>query len=153
VSDHVGHFAQLAVRIQDLVSKNFNHHPATRETSFGSLLLFIRCLLDFKVVHSVFCLKALDRLNRRLGRRNWLLLICERIWAGDSENYCSENDLADALIEHDVPYFFSTGSSVTNIKDGYRDQDVLKKPFTFDQLSNMFSRSLHHQNIVVKLRH
>jgi CheY-like chemotaxis protein len=60
--------------------------------------------------------------------------------------------IADALIEHDVPYFFSTGSSVTNIKDGYRDQDVLKKPFTFEQLSNMLSRSLLHQTNVVKLR-
>ena len=61
--------------------------------------------------------------------------------------------IADALIARDVPYFFSTGSSVTNIKDGYRDRDVLKKPFTFDQLSNMLSRSLHHQTNVVKLRH
>jgi CheY-like chemotaxis protein len=61
--------------------------------------------------------------------------------------------IADALIEHDVPYFFSTGSSVTSIKDGYRDQNVLKKPFTFEQLSNMLSRSLNHQNNVVKLRH
>ena len=61
--------------------------------------------------------------------------------------------IADALIEHDVPYFFSTGSSVTNIKDGYRDQDVLKKPFTFEQLGNMLSRSLLHQTNVVKLKH
>jgi hypothetical protein len=57
------------------------------------------------------------------------------------------------LIAHDVPYFFSTGSSVTNIKDGYPDQDVLKKPFIFDQLYNMLSRSLLRQTNVVKLRH
>ena len=61
--------------------------------------------------------------------------------------------IADALIEHDVPYFFSTGSSVTNIRDGYRDQDVLKKPFTFEQLGNMLSRSLLRQTNVVRLRH
>lgn len=61
--------------------------------------------------------------------------------------------IADALIARNVPYFFSTGSSVTSIKDGYRDQDVLKKPFTFDQLSNMLSRSLLHQTNVVKLPH
>ena len=41
--------------------------------------------------------------------------------------------IADALVARDVPYFFSTGSSVADIKDGYRDQDVLKKPFTFEQ--------------------
>ena len=52
--------------------------------------------------------------------------------------------IADALIARDVPYFFSTGSSVTSIKDGYRDHDVLKKPFTFEQLGNMLSRSLLH---------
>ena len=50
--------------------------------------------------------------------------------------------VADALMARDVPYFFSTGNSLTNMKDGYRGQDVLKKPFTFEQLSNMFSRSL-----------
>jgi CheY-like chemotaxis protein len=50
--------------------------------------------------------------------------------------------VADALTARDVPYFFSTGNSLTNMKDGYRGQDVLKKPFTFEQLSNMLSRSL-----------
>ena len=50
--------------------------------------------------------------------------------------------VADALRARDVPYFFSTGNSLTNTKDGYRNQDVLKKPFTFEQLSNMLSRSL-----------
>ena len=50
--------------------------------------------------------------------------------------------IADALTMRDVPYFFSTGNSLTNVKDGYRDQDVLKKPFTFEQLSSMLSRSL-----------
>ena len=50
--------------------------------------------------------------------------------------------VADALTARDVPYFFSTGNSLTNTKDGYRNQDVLKKPFTFEQLSNMLSRSL-----------
>ena len=61
--------------------------------------------------------------------------------------------IADALTARDVPYFFSTGYSLTNVKDGYRDQDVLKKPFTFDQLSNMLSRSLLRQTNVVRLRH
>ena len=50
--------------------------------------------------------------------------------------------IADALKAREVPFFFSTGNSLTNMKDGYRDQDVLKKPFTFEQLSNMLSRSL-----------
>ena len=61
--------------------------------------------------------------------------------------------IADALAARDVPYFFSTGNSLTNVKDGYRDQDVLKKPFTFEQLSNMLSRSLLRQTNVVRLRH
>jgi CheY-like chemotaxis protein len=61
--------------------------------------------------------------------------------------------IADALIARDVPYFFSTGNSLSNVKDGYRDRDVLKKPFTFEQLSNMLSRSLLHRTNVVKLFH
>jgi len=50
--------------------------------------------------------------------------------------------IADALTMRDVSYFFSTGNSLTNVKDGYRDQDVLNKPFTLEQLSNILSRSL-----------
>jgi CheY-like chemotaxis protein len=61
--------------------------------------------------------------------------------------------IADALTARDVPYFFSTGNSLTNVKDGYRDQDVLKKPFTFDQLSSMLSRSLLRASSVDRLRH
>lgn len=61
--------------------------------------------------------------------------------------------IADALTARGVPYFFSTGNGVKDMKEGYRDQDVLKKPFTFDQLSNMFSRSLLRQTNVVRLGH
>jgi CheY-like chemotaxis protein len=50
--------------------------------------------------------------------------------------------IADALTARDVPYFFSTGNSLANMKEGYRDQDVLKKPFSFEQLTDMLTRSL-----------
>lgn len=61
--------------------------------------------------------------------------------------------IADALTARRVPYFFSTGNGVKDMKEGYRDQDVLKKPFTFDQLSNMFSRSLLRASSVDRLKH
>lgn len=61
--------------------------------------------------------------------------------------------IADALALRDVPYFFSTGNSLADVKDGYSDHDVLKKPFTFGQLSNMLSRSLLRPTNVVKLKH
>ena len=61
--------------------------------------------------------------------------------------------IADALAARGVPYFFSTGNSLTNVKEGYRNQDVLKKPFTFEQLSNMLSRSLLRTSGVARPRH
>jgi hypothetical protein len=40
---------------------------------------------------------------------------------------CSESySIADAVTARDVPYFFCTGNTLNNVKDGYRDQDVLK---------------------------
>lgn len=74
------------------------------------------------------------------------------------KNHCAARDaFKEALAINPsmpaVPYFFSTGSSITSIKDGYRGQDVLKKPFTFEQLVNMLSGSLRHQTNVIKLRH
>ena len=54
--------------------------------------------------------------------------------------------VADALAARDVPYFFLTGNSLTDMKDGYRDRHVLSKPFTFEQLSGILSRSLGENN-------
>jgi CheY-like chemotaxis protein len=61
--------------------------------------------------------------------------------------------IADALTERGVPYFFSTGNCLASVKDGYRNRDVLTKPFTLEQLSQMLSRSMLRQTNVVKLRH
>ena len=35
--------------------------------------------------------------------------------------------IADALTARDVPYFFSTGNSLTNVKDGYREPGCVEK--------------------------
>jgi CheY-like chemotaxis protein len=46
-------------------------------------------------------------------------------------------DVADALATRGVPFAFSTGYSGHDIKDGYRDRPVLKKPFTTSQMINV----------------
>jgi hypothetical protein len=51
--------------------------------------------------------------------------------------------IAYVLTARGVPYFFSTGNTLNNVKNGHRDHEVPKKPFTFDQLENMLSGSLH----------
>lgn len=51
--------------------------------------------------------------------------------------------IAYVLMARGVPYFFSTGNTLNNVKDCHRDREVPNKPFTFDQLENMLSGSLH----------
>jgi hypothetical protein len=41
-----------------------------------------------------------------------------------------------------VPFAFSTGYSGDDIRDGYRDRPVLKKPFMDKELVDIFTRLL-----------
>jgi|SRR5579863_7010786 len=42
--------------------------------------------------------------------------------------------VADALAARGVPFVFATGNSVYDIREGYRDRPVLKKPFKAEKL-------------------
>lgn len=50
--------------------------------------------------------------------------------------------VADALAVRGVPFVFSTGYSGHDIRDGYRDRPVLKKPFRDDELGDVLARLL-----------
>ncbi|MGM4983072.1 MULTISPECIES: response regulator [Rhizobium] len=50
--------------------------------------------------------------------------------------------VADALATHGVPFAFSTGYSSDDIRDGYRDRPVLKKPFMDKELAEVFTHLL-----------
>jgi CheY-like chemotaxis protein len=50
--------------------------------------------------------------------------------------------IADALAARGVPFFFSTGYSEHGLREGYRDQLVLNKPFQCEKLFEMLMRLL-----------
>ena len=50
--------------------------------------------------------------------------------------------VADALAARGVPFVFSTGYSGLDMRDGYRDRPVLKKPFPYEELVEVFTRLL-----------
>ena len=50
--------------------------------------------------------------------------------------------VADALAERGVPFIFSTGYSAHDMREGYRDRPVLKKPFFSEDLAAMLVRLL-----------
>ena len=50
--------------------------------------------------------------------------------------------VADALIARGVPFVFSTGTTDHNMRDGYRDHPVLKKPFSDEKLADALTRLL-----------
>ena len=50
--------------------------------------------------------------------------------------------VADALAARGVPFVFSTGYSGNDMREGYRDRPVLKKPFRYDDLVGILTRLL-----------
>jgi CheY-like chemotaxis protein len=45
-------------------------------------------------------------------------------------------DVADSLARHGVPFVYSTGNCYRDTRDGFCERDVLRKPFSFDQLTS-----------------
>ena len=50
--------------------------------------------------------------------------------------------VADALIARGVPFVFSTGTTDHNMRDGYRDHSVVRKPFSHEKLAEALTRLL-----------
>lgn len=46
----------------------------------------------------------------------------------------SSHSVAEALIARGVPFVYATGNIGRDMRDGYRDRPVLKKPFEFEEL-------------------
>ncbi|WEZ86001.1 response regulator (plasmid) [Rhizobium sp. 32-5/1] len=44
--------------------------------------------------------------------------------------------VADSLASHGVPFIYSTGNCYRETRDGFCERDVLRKPFSFDQLTS-----------------
>ncbi|WP_192181536.1 response regulator [Mesorhizobium amorphae] len=52
------------------------------------------------------------------------------------------NAVADALAERGVPFIYSTGNSGRDMREGFSSRAVLRKPFSFDELSSKLERLL-----------
>ena len=52
------------------------------------------------------------------------------------------NTVADALAERGVPFIYSTGNSDRDMREGFSNRPVLRKPFSFDDLSAKLERLL-----------
>jgi CheY-like chemotaxis protein len=54
------------------------------------------------------------------------------------------HNVADALAARGVPFVFSTGYSTLDMRDDYRNRPVLKKPFPYEELVEIFKQLLPH---------
>ena len=52
------------------------------------------------------------------------------------------HNVADALAARGVPFVFSTGYSTLDMRDDYRNRPVLKKPFPYEELVEVFKQLL-----------
>jgi CheY-like chemotaxis protein len=54
------------------------------------------------------------------------------------------HNVADALAARGVPFVFATGYSGRDVRESYPDRPVLKKPFKYEELVEIFTRLLSH---------
>jgi hypothetical protein len=57
-----------------------------------------------------------------------------------SAQSASQNPVAEALSARGVPFVYSTGNTGQNLRDGYSDRPVLKKPFKDEELTAILTR-------------
>jgi len=57
-------------------------------------------------------------------------------------NGANSHVVAEALAARGVPFVYSTGNGGPNMRDGYRDRPVLKKPFKNEELVDILTRLL-----------
>ena len=69
-----------------------------------------------------------------------LALICAQVFDAAmldmNLNGNSSHSVAEALVARGVPFVYATGNNDRDLRDGYRDRPVLKKPFEFEELGS-----------------
>ena len=59
-------------------------------------------------------------------------------------NGSKSHDVAEVLATRNIPFAFSTGYSILEMNEAYRDRPVLRKPFSLKELVDVFKRLLPH---------
>lgn len=57
----------------------------------------------------------------------------------------SVDAVADALVDRNIPFVFTTGYGQQGIPDAYRDRPMLQKPYQIEQLGRALARALNQQ--------
>ena len=57
-------------------------------------------------------------------------------------NGSTSHPVADALAARGVPFVFSTGYTGHDLRSGYRDRPLLRKPFQYEELVEVLTRLL-----------
>jgi CheY-like chemotaxis protein len=55
----------------------------------------------------------------------------------------SSHPVAQALARSGIPFIYSTGSSVSEIEEGFKDRPLLSKPYSCEHLARAFAGLLH----------
>jgi hypothetical protein len=50
--------------------------------------------------------------------------------------------VGEALAERGMPFIYSTGNSGGDLREGFSDRAVLRKPFSFDELTSKLEQLL-----------
>ena len=102
-------------------------------------LMIIEDMLADIVCDSVTAAAQVDQALALIGTRAFDVPLLDMNLNGNKSH-----NVADALAARDVPFVFSTGYSTLDVRDEYRNRPVLKKPFPYEELVEIFKRLLPH---------
>ena len=113
-----------------------NRHVLVVEDEMMVLMLIEDMLTDLGC-ESVTAAATVDQAIELIDARAFDAAMLDMNLNGDKSN-----DVADALAARGIPFVFSTGYANLDMDDGYREQPVLKKPFSQQELVEAFTRLL-----------
>ena len=102
-------------------------------------LMIIEDMLADLGCDSVIAAATVDQALALIGTRAFDAALLDMNLNGNKSD-----NVADALAARGVPFVFSTGYSTLDMRNDYRNRPVLKKPFPYEELVEIFKQLLPH---------
>ena len=108
-----------------------------------TLMIIEDMLADLGCRNSVTAAATVDQALALIGTRAFDAALLHMNLNGNKSH-----NVADALAERGVPFVFSTGYSTLDLRNDYRNRPVLKKPFPYEELVDVFKPFLPPMTVV-----
>jgi CheY-like chemotaxis protein len=101
------------------------------------IVMMIEDMLTDLGCEAITTAATVDQALRHIEAKAFDVAMLDMNLGGDSSEI-----VADALASHRVPFFYSTGNTGSDMKQGHRDRPVLRKPFKREALEELLAAAI-----------